>query len=187
MENRYVGKCECLNGGDIQSYKCLKRYYRIFDPKKGEDIQLIFCNDYLKLTIHNSVSPNCNIREEIADLICKEMDLPYTYNTRLNTNGIRLIMRICDRPYVCWNPSLKIAIDYYLENRSYKIFYAIKNSVLSWAENNERYKKHNKTASEIKRILNKLRWTYDKNELQLLANELILFILQTLLKSDETN
>jgi hypothetical protein len=185
MENRYIGKCECLSGGDIQLHKCLKRYYRVFDPIKGEHIYLVFCNDYLKLTIHNSVSPNCDIRYEISNLICKELNLPI--HNRWNKKGINVLMRICDRPFVYWSTSLKTAIDYYLQNRSQPIFNVIKNEVLSWAEKNERYKNHNKTATEIKRILNKLRWTYDKNELEILANELMLFILQTLIKSDETN
>lgn len=186
MENRYVGKCECLTGGDIQDSSCLKRYYRVFDPRKGEDIQLIFCNDYLKLTIHNATFGRGDIKKGVEELICDALEIDYKLVMWINKKFL-VHIKICDRPYIFWRASLKEAIDCYLENRSPQIFNDIKQTLTEWAVANERYKKHNKAALEINRILNKIRWAYDRDQIEILANELMLFILQTLLKSDETN
>lgn len=90
FEKIYIGNCEHVGNYTVEDRRCLKRYYRIFNPLIYQEQIFCFCNDYLKLNIHDIIIKEqesidfCNSRYEyiLSDFVKNKI----YYEIGLNLN-----------------------------------------------------------------------------------------------------
>ena len=190
-----MSDCQHLDNfmGDME--KCSgKRFLRIFNPKKGHDEYLVFCNDWLKLKVqadqheifkfggpYVKSSFVYDAKDMIEQLVLSHIGLSASVPWGGNKKSFNAVfVSISERPSVWARVEMRSAIEWYQTNRSRKLYEKIERSIRDWCDTNERYKKHQANCRLIKSLLNKVRRTgrYETNQCDVHINEIFLTILK---------
>jgi hypothetical protein len=170
-----------------------KRFLRIFNPKKGHDEYLVFCNDWLKLTVQqdkheivyggyvNSKRYYCypDVLEELVLSHIGADDVGVI--RRGNWKSIEPICTsVADSPKIWMRLDIQTAIEWYKDNQSRRLFDMIALTIKRWCMTNERFKKHQSNCRTITSLLNKVHWCGDDETEQrdVYINEIFLTILK---------
>jgi hypothetical protein len=125
----YHGECHHWGSDYIESDRCLKRYYDIFDVKTNSVKRIAICNEYIRLKYHEYVNKSSNpqwlSKSEIATRIIRDCLLQHVdnsifveleWNCRKRQSICYVKIILCDRPWIIEHISLETALVLYLEN-----------------------------------------------------------------------
>lgn len=185
---KYIGDCEHLFCSDIESEKCLKRYFLVYDPFKNEYYRYAFCSDYLRLLIHQDLNKGTYYNPyENRSWIAKNVigcliqnDIGFDDSGRVHNDNVPFLEKIvritvCDKADLSACFTLKEAMDLFLENKSRIVLEEIIYTIRQVIENYSRYKKYKTTLEKLNPLYRKLLHS-DADPAVILSQIIILFI-----------
>jgi hypothetical protein len=193
IEIKYIGTCDCLDnwGIDVQSLRCTKRYYKVFDPQIGDTYKIAFCNDYLKLHMQDKFanqffhqSRRCEM--QIESLIVRALNLQahHYYLTRSYPVIHNVWIQLCERPKTYIQVSFKTCIQWYLQNRSYELWEMMVSTLNNFIREKQRYKKYKGICDKLQKMIKQVPKKYS-DDVEIIINDILLLILKVIY--NETN
>jgi hypothetical protein len=193
IEIKYIGTCDCLDnwGIDVQSSRCTKRYYKVFDPQIGGTYKIAFCNDYLKLHMQEKFanqffheSRRCEM--QIESLIVRALNLQahHYYLTRSYPVIHNVRIQLCERPKTYIQVSFKTCIQWYLQNRSYELWEMMVSTLNDFIREKQRYKKYKGICDKLQKMIKQVPKKYS-DDVEIIINDILLLILKVIY--NETN
>jgi hypothetical protein len=190
-----MSDCQHLHNfmGDMEECSG-KRFLLIFNPIKGHDEYLVFCNDWLKLKaqedqheifkfgssyVKSSFVPD--YKSTLEKLVLSHIELPLGTRCIHRRNYLSdIFIDIAERPWIFTRIDMRLAMEWYQANRSRKLYEKIEGSIRNWCDLNERYKKHQSNCKLIKSLLIKVRHNgpYEIDQCDVHINEIFLTILK---------
>jgi len=189
--------CGCVLSNGIEDKNCLKRYYMLTDYNNGEYIKLSICNEYLRLKVaeykHKQevfYSIDKYDIEKILLPIFGEYIKLYDINSYGQTKGNNLSDKninayLCESPKIFTRINIIEAIDLIRLNHAY--INGLRENTLrvvrEYIEYNIKSKASKSKYDSIIALIKRIDKTWNKEERELMINELFITILQIEVKA----
>jgi hypothetical protein len=197
MEILIDERCACLDKSE-----CVKRKFEINDIfSEITNYNYYVCNDLIRLKLHEITMENCyqNYRYYLGDVICellskyKKIYQPIkfkVFNNVTKAKDIFINFNFIERPYVLRSITLGDALELYKENYLYSDgLYTILDAITDFYNNNTNNLSIHFSKSKIiggdkfKKLLKQVKESFTKEEKEISLNNLMIFTLETKLKT----
>lgn len=189
------GNCQCFS----RSCKA-QRYYRVYDVWKGYAIDLIVCNEYVRLQFQKYSKNDYrtwNLHAVVAEKIISEHVTVREWDWRRRKNQFpktTLTYTLCHRPYLYASIELEEAIEllfrkemtfscYYYSGLRDKVIQTIQNTCEYYLQ----YAKYKKSHSLCNKIIKNIKRVFDESEFYENLNQLYTELLTLNINKNETN
>lgn len=193
-------QCCCLPVENDYNIRCMKRYFSVFDMKKGRTVHIYVCNELIRCLMNESIHEKTDggyykgaYYDVVMDIISHYVYVPqidsdfiFGRGNKINDLGTqRIYITICNRPFIFVTILFKDLLALYLKHENLQIRGELLRTLRLYLDHMY-YKKYKSRYKEIQRLLRQI----DKNfasKSNDLMNELFFKIYEIQIKNHETS
>lgn len=200
----YHEKCCCLHIENVKNDLCLKRYYTVFDIEKGQHIILHICNELIRCLINKRkhILNKCSYKDrvfytphiysDVIESIVSEyvnIDSVSMFGSCYDKNNLLnqiISVQILEKPYMSRNIYLKDLV--FIQHVNNNIF--LKDLMLNVVSRyliNMFSKKYISRYRNMRKLINEIRITWEREEKNVMINDLFLLIYNLNIKENGTS